>query len=42
MLNAKVVDFRSILRGISRYETVNRLNKSVLEDKRVLNGFWWK
>ena len=33
ILNAKDVDFRCILWGISRDEAVNRLNKSVLEDK---------
>ena len=36
ILNAKDVDSRCILWGISRDETVNRLNKSVLEDKGVL------
>ena len=36
ILNIKVVDFRCILWGISRNEAVNRLNKSVLEDKDVL------
>ena len=36
ILNIKVVDFRCILWGISRNEAVNRLNKSVLEDKGVL------
>ena len=36
ILNAKDVDFRCILWSISRDEAVNRLNKSVLEDKGVL------
>ena len=36
ILNAKYVDYRCILRGISRDEAVNRLNNSVLEDKGVL------
>ena len=36
ILNIKVVDFRCILWGISRNKAVNRLNKSVLEDKGVL------
>ena len=36
MLNAKSVDYRCILWGISRDEAVNRLNNSVLEDKCVL------
>ena len=36
ILNVKGVDFRCILWGISRDETVNRLNNSVLEDKCVL------
>ena len=36
ILNVKCVDFRCILWGISRDEAVNRLNNSVLEDKRVL------
>ena len=36
ILNVKGVDFRCILLGISRNETVNRLNNSVLEDKGVL------
>ena len=36
MLNAKGVDYRSILWVISRDEAVNRLNNSVLEDKGVL------
>ena len=35
ILNVKGVDFRCILRGISRDQAVNRLN-SVLEDKGVL------
>ena len=34
--NAKGVDYRCILLGISRDEAVNRLNNSVLEDKGVL------
>ena len=36
ILNAKGVDYRSILWGITRDEAVNRLNNSVLEDKGVL------
>ena len=36
MLNAKGVDYRCILWGISRNEAVNRLNNPVLEDKGVL------
>ena len=36
ILNAKGVDYRFILWGISRDEAVNRLNNSVLEDKGVL------
>ena len=36
ILNAKDVDFRCILWGISRDEAVNRLNNSILEDKGVL------
>ena len=36
ILNAKGVDYRCILWGISRDEAVNRLNNSVLEDKGVL------
>ena len=36
ILNAKSVDYRFILWGISRDEVVNRLKNSVLEDKGVL------
>ena len=36
MLNVKGIDFRCVLWGISRREAVNRLNKSVLEDKGIL------
>ena len=36
ILNAKDVDYRRILWGISRDEAVNRLNNSALEDKGVL------
>ena len=36
ILNTKGVDYRCILWCISRDEAVNRLNKSVLEDKGVL------
>ena len=36
ILNAKGVDFRCALWGISRDEAVNRLNGSVLEDRGVL------
>ena len=35
-LNAKGVDYRCILWGISRDEAVSRLNDSVLEDKGVI------
>ena len=36
IFNAKGVDYRCILWGISKDEAVNRLNNSVLEDKGVL------
>ena len=36
VLNVKGVDFRCVLWGISRDETVHRLNNSGLEDKGVL------
>ena len=36
ILNAEGVDFRCILCAIGRDEAVDRLNNSVLEDKRVL------
>ena len=36
ILNVKGVNFRCTLWGISRDETVNRLNNSVLKDKRIL------
>ena len=36
ILNVKGVEFRCILWGISRDETVNRLNNFVLEDKVFL------
>ena len=36
MLNAKGIDYRCILWGISRDVAVNKLNNSVLEDKGVL------
>ena len=36
ILNVKGVDLRCILWDISRDESVNRLNNSVLEDKGVL------
>ena len=35
-LNVKGVDFRCILWGISRDETVSRLNNSMLDDKGIL------
>ena len=35
ILNAKGVDFRCILWGISRDEAVNRLNNSVFKDRGV-------
>ena len=41
ILNAKGVDYRCILSGISKNDAINRLNNSVLEDKSVLiKGFW--
>ena len=36
ILNAKGVDYRCILWGISKNDAINRLNNSVLEDKGVL------
>ena len=36
ILNAKGVDYRCILRGISKNDAVARLNNSVLKDKSVL------
>ena len=36
VLNAKGVDYRCILWGISRNDAVDRLNSSVSEDKGVL------
>ena len=36
MLNVKGIDFRCILRGISRNEGLRRLNNSVLENNGVL------
>ena len=36
ILNGKGVDYRCILWDISKYEAVDRLNNSVLEDKGVL------
>ena len=36
ILNAKRDDFRRILWGIGRDETVDRVNNSVLEDKGLL------
>ena len=36
ILNAKVVDYRRILWGISKNDAINGLNNSVLEDKDVL------
>ena len=35
ILNAKGVDYRFTLRGISKNDAINRLNNSVLEDKSV-------
>ena len=35
MLNVKGVDFRCILWGISRDDSVNRLNNSALEDSII-------
>ena len=34
--NAQGVDYRCILWGISKTDAVDRLNNSVLEDKRIL------
>ena len=36
ILNVKIVDYRCVLRGISRYKAVNILNNAVLEDKGTL------
>ena len=36
ILNAKGVDYRCILWGISKNDAVDRLNNSVLEDKDAL------
>ena len=36
MLTVNGVDYRCILWGISKNETVNKFNNSVLEDKGVL------
>ena len=36
ILNAKGVDYRCILWGISKNDAVDRLNNSMLEDKGVL------
>ena len=36
ILNAKGVDYRCILQGISKDDAVDRLNNSVLENKGVL------
>ena len=36
ILNAKGVDYRCILWGVSKNDAVDRLNNSVLEDKGVL------
>ena len=36
ILNAKGVDYRCILCGISRHEAINGLNNPVLEGKGVL------
>ena len=36
ILNARGVDYRCILWGVSRDGPVNRLNNSVLEDKGIL------
>ena len=36
ILNAKGIDYRCILWGISKKDSINRLNHSVLEDKGVL------
>ena len=36
ILNAKGVNYRCILWGISKNDAVDRLNNSVLEDKGVL------
>ena len=36
ILNAKGIDYRCILWGISKNDAVDRFNNSVLEDKGVL------
>ena len=36
ILNVKILDFRCVLWGISRDESVNRLNNPVLQDEGVL------
>ena len=36
ILNAKAVNYRCILWGISKDDAINKLNNSVLEDKGVL------
>ena len=36
ILNVKGVDYRCVLSGVTKNETVNILNNSVLEDKGVL------
>ena len=36
ILNAKGVDYRCILWGISKHDVISRLNNSVLENKGVL------
>ena len=36
ILNAKALDYKCILWGISKNETIDKLNNSVLEDKSVL------
>ena len=36
ILNANGVDYRCILWGISENDAINKLNNSVLEDKKIL------
>ena len=44
ILNAKGIDYRCILWGVSKNDSINRLNNSVLEDKEscFINGFWFR
>ena len=42
ILNAKGIDYRCILWGISENDAVDRLNNSALEDKSVLFLRFWR